>query len=152
MGSAAKPREVMTSDVARVDDSPVVIARRVIGSTVVWANVRVAEGEEGDGGWIDVGDRKNSNDHVFDAVPSLCLEPFLRISMIRVCWRVREKPDGGARRSAGRGTMDTSGRFIISLNSLVANAASRGPRRPMIATCFTAERESTSRTGCGTSN
>ena len=55
------------------------------------------------------------------------------------------------RREGFKGTMDASGKFIISRSSFMVKAASSGPRRPMIETCFTVERENTSRTGLGTS-
>lgn len=42
-------------------------------------------------------------------------------------------------------------RFIISRNSFVVNAASRGPRLAIIETCLTVERERSSSTGTGTS-
>ena len=98
-----------------------------------------------------MGERKKSRDHVFDVVPCGCLDPFCRSSRTRDCCRV--KVDGDVvRRGQFRGTMDASGRLIISRNSFIVKAASSGPRRPMIETCFTVERESRSRTGQGTSH
>lgn len=70
---------------------------------------------------------------------------------MRDCWRVIGVPWGGVRRAESMGTMDESGRFMSSRSSLVVNAASRGPRLPMIDTCWTLERDRTSRTCVGTS-
>lgn len=54
-------------------------------------------------------------------------------------------------REGSSGSMEASSRFIISRSSLVVNAASNGPLLPIMETCCTAERLSTSNTGSGTS-
>ena len=98
-----------------------------------------------------VGERKNSRDHVFSVFPGRFLDPFCRSWRMRDCWRVRDTLGEGVRSEGSMGTMDASGRFIISRSSFVANAASRGPRLPTMDTCLTVERDKTSRTGPGTS-
>jgi len=112
--------------------------------------VSLASGELGTGTRA-VGERKNSRDHVLGVVPGAFFEPFCRSWWRRVCWRVRDVPRGGVKSEGSIGTIDASGRFIISRSSLAVNAASKGPRLPTIDMCFTVERERTSRTGCGRS-
>jgi hypothetical protein len=97
-----------------------------------------------------VGERKKSSDHVFSVLPGAFLDPFSSSCRTRDCWRVRRE-GLCARREGSRGTMDASGRLVISRNSFIVKAASRGPRLPMIETCFTADLERTSKTGLGTS-
>jgi hypothetical protein len=49
------------------------------------------------------------------------------------------------------GTIEASGRFIISRNSFVVNETSIGPRLPRMEMCFTEERKRTRRTDSGIS-
>ena len=83
-------------------------------------------------------ERKKSKGHVFDIVPNGFLDHFWRSRIfnfrrIGVCC-------GDVRREGSKGTMDASGRFRISCNSLMPKAASSTPLRPMIETFFTVER------------
>ena len=152
-GSERCPREVMTRSVSSVDDSPVGTARED-RSSAVWASVsRALSFSCGGAGVVrPVGERKKSSDHVFLVVPGLFFEPFCSSCRVRDCWRVTVVVFVASARSAGSsGTMDESGRFIISRSSFVVKAACSGPRRPTMETCSTAERRRTSRTGVGTS-
>jgi len=98
------------------------------------------------GGTRPIGERKKSRDQDLGVLPGVFFDPFWRSWRTRVCWRVRLEEGEGVRRECGRGTMDASGRFIISRSSFIVKAASNGPRRPMIDTCFTVEVANTSRT------
>ena len=91
------------------------------------------------GGTRPIGERKKSKDHVFDVVPNGFLDPFRRRSRIFNFRRIGVC-SGDMRREGSKGTMDASGRFIISRNSFMPKAASSTPLRPMIETCFTVER------------
>lgn len=138
-------------DVGIVVDSPVGIARACVGSTVVWASVSRARDESAVGGERLVGERKKSRDQDFGVVPGRFFEPFFRSWRTLDCWRVRVISGVSSRRAGSIGTMDASGRLIISRSSFIVKAASRGPRRPKIDTCLTCDRDRSSKTGIGTS-
>lgn len=136
-----------------VEVSPVETARLVVGSREVCDSDRVdkPELELGLGGANPVGERKKSRDHVLGVVPGFITEPFLSKSRVLVCCRVAFTLGGTVSIEESRGIMDASGRLMSSLNSFTVNAASSGPRRPIIETCFTVLFRNTSNTGSGTS-
>lgn len=139
-----------TSEVGRTDVSPVGIARLLVSRDVCasdnWAK------EDGDaGGASFMGERKKSRDQDFGVVPGAFLEPVCRSCRVRVCCRVSLTSGDGLNSDGSMGTIDASGRFISSLSSLTVKAASRGPRRPTMETCFTFDTDKTSRTGAGMS-
>jgi hypothetical protein len=70
---------------------------------------------------------------------------------MRDCCRVNVTSGGTASKAGSMGTIEASGRFIISLSSFVVKDASNGPRLPTMDTCLTAERERLSRTDWGIS-
>lgn len=139
-----------TSEVEIVDVCPVGTARllesRDVCASDSWA------GLNGDvGGASPIGERKNSSDQDLEVEPKVFLDPFCKSWRVRVCCLVNLRSGDDVNNDGSMGTIDVSERFINSLSSFTVNAASRGPRLPMIETCFTFDLDKTSKTGVGIS-